>query len=39
MDLLHPDEAGTMASGTASIGGAGTSGGVVLSAILATLLA
>lgn len=38
-DLLHLREVETVASGAASIGGAGTFDGIVLSAIVATLLA
>jgi len=38
-DLLHLDEVKEIATGTASIGGAGTFDGIVLSGLVATLLA
>lgn len=38
-DLLHLDDVKRIASGTASIGGAGTFDGIVLSGLVATLLA
>jgi len=38
-DLLHMEEIEELGSGTASIGGAGTFDGIVLSGLVATLLA